>query len=135
MQSIIKLLTYLEQNWTFILILISFGVSIYKLYLKWDKMSKQEKIDQIIVIVSETILEKLACAEEDWNTYKKTGSIKRSKVINQIYEQYPILKEYTDQEYIISKIDTFIDEGLKNLEKTIKDIKEQNTQSEEKAEG
>jgi hypothetical protein len=124
MQSIQNLINFLDQNWTFIIIVLSFGFSLYKLYLKWNKLSKQEKIDQVIVIVGEIILEKLACAEEDWNNYKKTGSIKRSKVINEIYEQYPILKEYADQEYVIKKIDELIDLGLKDIEKTIKEIKE-----------
>jgi hypothetical protein len=124
MQSIQNLINFLDQNWTFIIIVLSFGFSLYKLYLKWNKLSKQEKIDQVIVIVGEIILEKLACAEEDWNNYKKTGSIKRSKVINEIYEQYPILKEYADQEYVIKEIDELIDLGLKDIEKTIKEIKE-----------
>lgn len=124
MQSIQNLINFLDQNWTFIIIVLSFGFSLYKLYLKWNKLSKQEKIDQVIIIVGEIILEKLACAEEDWNNYKKTGSIKRSKVINEIYEQYPILKEYADQEYVIKKLDELIDLGLKDIEKTIKEIKE-----------
>ena len=101
---------------------------------KLQQDERKRKVDTAILIVSEIILEKLAKAEEDWINYKKTGTIKWSKVINEIYEQYPVLKTYADQEYIINKIDGFIDDGLKNLEKTIKDIKEQKTQSEVKSE-
>ena len=135
MTSITNLLKFLEENWSQIIIILAIAFTAYKKWQSFNKMSEKEKVDTAILIVSEIILEKLAKAEEDWINYKKTGTIKRSKVINEIYEQYPILKTYADQEYIINKIDDFIDEGLKNLEKTIKDIKEQKTQSEEKAEG
>lgn len=134
MTSITNLLKFLEENWSQIIIILALAFTVYKKWQSFSKMSEKEKVDTAILIVSEIILEKLAKAEEDWINYKKTGTIKRSKVINEIYEQYPVLKTYADQEYIINKIDEFIDEGLKNLEKTIKDIKEQNTQSEVKSE-
>lgn len=127
MTSLTNLLNFLEENWSHIIIFIAIAFTIYKRWQYFSKLSEKEKVDVAITIVSQIILEKLACAEDEWSKYKKTGTIKRSKVINEIYEQYPILKTYADQEYIINKIDDFIDEGLKNLEKTIKDIKDKNT--------
>ncbi len=124
MQSIINLLTFLNDNWTYIVIIVSLAFALYKRGVKLYNNIKKGKIDNTIVIVSNIILEKIAKSEKDWIEYKKTGSIKRSKVINEIYEQYPILKEYIDQEYIISKIDELIDSGIKELEKTLKDIKD-----------
>lgn len=122
MKSLMNLLTFLDENWTYILIIASIVFGLYKKTIAWIKISEKSKVDTTILIVSNIILEKLAKAEEDWITYKKTGTIKRSKVINEIYEQYPILKKYMDQEYIIAQIDKLIDDGLVELEKTLKDM-------------
>lgn len=124
-----NLLEFLNNYWAQIVILISAVFGIYKKVKKFIEVADKEKIDRIIAIVGNIILEKLAKAEEDWTIYKKTGTIKRSKVINEIYESYPILKEYVDQEYIITQIDKIIDDGLKELEQTIKDIKEKSAES------
>ena len=123
MKSIINLLEFLNDNWTYILIIASLLFAIYRKTVKWIKASKKKKIDTTIIIVSNIILEKIANAEEDWIIYTKTGSIKRSKVINEIYESYPILKEYADQEYVIECIDNLIDKGLKDIKHTLNDIK------------
>ena len=129
MKSLMNLLTFLDENWTYILIIFSLAYGIYKRVMKIIQTSERSKVDTTIMIVSNIILEKLATAEEDWINYKKTGTIKRSKVINEIYEQYPILKKYVDQEYIINKLDELIDEGLKTLEKTLQEIKEKSKES------
>ena len=135
MTSIKNLLNFLNENWSQIIIILALIFTVYKKYQSFSKMSQKEKVDTAILIVSQIILEKLAAAEDEWVKYKKTGTIKRSKVINEIYEQYPVLKTYADQDYIINKIDEFIDEGLKNLEKTIKDIKDKKTLEDTSVEG
>ncbi len=129
MKSLMNLLTFLDENWTYIVIIFSLVYGIYKKVMKIIQTSEKSKVDTTIMIVSNIILEKLATAEEDWINYKKTGTIKRSKVINEIYEQYPILKKYVDQEYIINKLDELIDEGLKTLEKTLQEIKEKSKEN------
>lgn len=129
MKSLMNLLTFLDENWTYIVIILSLVYGIYKRIMKIIQTSEKSKVDTTIMIVSNIILEKLATAEEDWINYKKTGTIKRSKVINEIYEQYPILKKYVDQEYIINKLDELIDEGLKTLEKTLQEIKEKSKEN------
>ena len=51
-----------------------------------------------------------------WN---KAGKIKRSEVITQIYDKYPVLKEVLNQEELVAYIDAEIDNALKNLEEVI----------------
>lgn len=123
MKSLVNLLTFLDENWSQIVIVLALLYGIYLKAKSLYKSMKQRKIDTTILIVSQIILEKLAVAEDEWNNYVKTGTIKRSKVINEIYESYPILKEYIDQDYIINKLDELIDNGLKELKKTLDDIK------------
>lgn len=135
MTSLTNLLKFLDENWSQVIIILALAFTVYKKYQSFSKMSQKEKVDTAILIVSQIILEKLASAEDEWAKYKKTGTIKRSKVINEIYEQYPVLKTYADQDYIISKIDEFIDKGLEDLEKTIKDIKDKKTAEDSPAEG
>lgn len=131
MKSLMNLVTFLDENWTYILIIASILFGLYKKTMAWIKVNEKSKIDTTILIVSNIILEKLAKAEEDWVTYKKTGTIKRSKVINEIYEQYPVLKKYVDQEYVIAQIDKLIEDGLKELEKTLKDIQDKSKETTE----
>ena len=129
MKSIANLLTFIDNNWTYILIIIGALISIYKKVNDYIKLSKKKKVDIAIKIASQIILEKLANAEQDWAIYQKSGTIKRSKVINDIYEKYPILKEYADQDYIIEQIDAIIDQGLKDIKKVITQINENPVQT------
>lgn len=130
MTSINKFLEFLDENWVFIIIILSTIFGIYQKIRIYQKLSKEEKekelksqVDRVIKIVSEIILEKLIVAESDYIEYKKMGTVKRSKVLNEIYEQYPILKEYIDQDYVIKKLDEIIDEGLAKAKKTLEELK------------
>ena len=51
----------------------------------------------------------------DYKDWAKTGSIKRSQVIQKIFEDYPILSKISDQKYVINWIDEVIADALKTL--------------------
>ena len=66
MQSIINLLTFLNDNWTYIVIIVSLAFALYKKGVKLYNNVKKGKIDNTIVIVSNIILEKIAKSEKDF---------------------------------------------------------------------
>ena len=59
-------------------------------------------------------------AETDWAEWEKTGSIKRSQVIAQIFKDYPILSKVTDQDELIAWIDGLINEALKEMREILR---------------
>ena len=83
---------------------------------KTEKEEEQKRLVELALSKVKEIMPSLtARAEEGWNHLDKSGVIKRSEVINKIYEQYPILKEYYDQEYLTTQIDLIINEALKEI--------------------
>ena len=54
-------------------------------------------------------------AEDDYIETKKAGQIKRSQVINQIYEKFPILNRIMEQEEFLDWLDAEIDNALDTL--------------------
>ena len=86
-----------------------------------DYLSKsdEEKIEIAKTQIKETILKMISDAEVDYEEWNKAGSIKRSQVINEIFEKYPILSKVTNQSQIIDWIDQTIDESLKILREIV----------------
>ena len=58
-------------------------------------------------------------AEIDYESWNKAGSIKRSQVIQKIFEKYPILTKVSNQTEIIEWIDETINISLKELCKIV----------------
>ena len=69
--------------------------------------------------IKECILKLITDAEVNFEEWNKAGSIKRSQVINVIYEKYPVLTKVANQEDIIAWIDTEIDNALVTLREVI----------------
>ena len=88
-------------------------------------LSEQEKINLALEQVRVTALKMVTNAEIEYDEWVKAGSIKRSEVIDHIFEKYPILSKVTDQEYLIKKIDEIIDEALV----TMREVIEENTKT------
>lgn len=130
LQGILNILKFLNENWTYIVAIIALIYALYRKIINFINKSKEEQkkdieeaqrklVDAALIIISETMAEKVSKAELDWSEYKKSGTIKRAKVISEIYEQFPVLKEYIDQGYIIHVIDELIDEALKETTKIL----------------
>lgn len=76
--------------------------------------------------INEVMLRLVTEAEKDYLQWMSAGDIKRSQVINEVFEMYPVLSQVTNQEEIIKFIDDAIKEALKKMRK----IFEQNQQTE-----
>lgn len=119
MNGIINFLTFIDNNWTYIIIIIGLVITLYKKLKFYIPMTDEEKIELAMESIRSVIEEKVAKAEVEWADYKKTGYIKKSQVISELYTQFPILSKYVNQDELITRIEELIDEALVNINKTI----------------
>lgn len=118
-----KFLEIIDSNWTTILVIIGLALGIWRKAQDFFAKTTDKKIDIAKTQITETMLKMITDAEinfEDWN---QAGSIKRSQVIKEIFEQYPILSKVANQKEIISWIDTEINNSLKTLRKVVAENK------------
>lgn len=115
MKGLVLLLKFLNENWTFIIIALGLGILLYKKIKKWLTLSTEDKIAAALHAVKTTILDKMTDQQIDWYGIKGAGGVKRAKVIAAIYNDYPILKEYINQEELLEKIDDIIDDALEEV--------------------
>lgn len=119
MDSIINFLAFLNENWIYILICIGIIVGIIQKTISYFEKSTKEKIEIAKSQVKEILLKMVADAEEEYSDIIGIGKIKRSKVISNIFEQFPILSKVIDQDNLISWIDSEIDNSLDTLHSII----------------
>ena len=123
-QLLIGLKNFLElinQNWTLITVIIGLGILVFKRIKNYLSLSEQEKIDLALKQIRVTALKMVTDAECTYEDWIKAGAIKRSEVINEIFEKHPILNKVTDQETLIKTLDDIIDDALKEMRKIIED--------------
>lgn len=118
LNKIIEFLSFANNYWTLIIVIIGLGYALYEKIKKYAETSKTEKIEMARAALKENLLKYMADAEIEWSSYKKAGEIKRSQVIAKIYQDYPILKEYVDQDELIK----FIDEQIDSLKTEIDSV-------------
>lgn len=133
MDGIKHFLELLNENWPTI---VAIAGLLYAIYLKakktwetWQAMTEEEKqkeLDRQIEIawqlLGEVILSLVSQAELDWYSEDgKLGQIKRSQVISQVFEMFPVLSYFTDQEELMKYIDKLIDEALIIVREKIRD--------------
>lgn len=116
-EKIITMLEFVNNNWGLFMILLALILSIYVKVKGFIKLTPEQKIDIAKKAIKENILAYISDSEKTWLDYKKTGQVKRSEVISKIYNDYPILKEYINQEELIEFIDSLIDESLPEVNK------------------
>ena len=121
LKGIQNFLEYINNNWTTILIIIGLVIGIWKKIEFYLKKSDDQKIAIAKQQISQAILRMISEAERDYDTWREAGQIKRSKVIQQVYKEYPILSKIADQDELIKWIDAEIDNSLKELRKVIKE--------------
>jgi hypothetical protein len=113
--AIQNFLQLVNDNWTVIIVIVALIISIGKKAKEFFSKSDDEKIAIAKKQVQETMLKLITDAEIDWQDYKKSGSVKRAQVIEEIFEKYPVLSKVTDQEALIAWIDETIDDALKMM--------------------
>ena len=117
-------LQFINDNWTTIIIIIGLCVSLYVKIKNYLNKSTEERISIAKEQLKQVILKMITDAEEDYENWNKAGSVKRSQVIKEIFEKYPILSRVVDQTTLIEWIDTEIDYSLKILKKIVQQNEE-----------
>ena len=119
MEAIKNTITLIQENWTNILIVISVVIVAGKKVMEYIKMTKEERVEAALKIIKAELLKLMSDAEIEWEEYKKSGEIKKSQVITEIYSQFPFLKDYIDQDELIKRIIEMIDEEKEKMDKVI----------------
>ena len=119
LDGIKNFLTFINNNWTTITVIISLLFALYKKVMAYLQQSQEKKIEIAKTQLSQTILKFITDAEVDYENWNKAGSVKRSQVIQRIYTEYPILSKVVDQEALIIWIDDLINNALKELRKIV----------------
>ena len=117
MNGLKNFLEFINNNWTLIITIIGLGLGLYTKIKNYLKMSKQEKIDIALEQIRNVMLDLVVESEKEYGS--KTGKLKRSKVLKEIYNQYPVLKDIVKQEEIEKILDDIIDENLAKMKDMI----------------
>lgn len=123
LNGIQNFLTFINDNWTSIMVIIGLCIAIYRKAKDYFSKSDEEKIAIAKTQIHEMILKLITDAEVDYEEWSKAGSIKRSQVIGEIFATYPILSKVVDQNELIQWIDDEIDNALNTLRKVIEENK------------
>lgn len=115
LNSINALLEWVNNNWSQIIILLGLLLALYQKIKTYLKKSNDEKIEMAKKQISEIMLKLVSDAEEDYETIRQSGEIKRAQVLQVIYEKYPVLAKVMPQEELIAWLDEQIDLALETL--------------------
>lgn len=121
MEGIKNFLQLIYAHWVDILIIIGLVIGIIQKTKNYLEKTDDEKIEIAKKEISNAILKMITDAEKDYGNWAKSGAIKRSQVIKQIYSEFPILERVADQNQMIAWIDEEIDNALKTLRAVIKE--------------
>ena len=113
MKSVENILNFINENWTFIVILVSLAIKLYCSVTNFLKKSKKEQQEAAWAELSNIMLSLVSDAEQEWGS--KTGEIKRAEVIKQVFEKYPVLSTLSTENDVLEKIDAMIDDALMQM--------------------
>lgn len=119
LNGIKNFLEFLNANWTVIAVLLGLVVALIQKVKAFIEKTDEEKILIAKKQIKEIMLKMVSEAELDFEDWNKAGAIKRSQVICQIYEMYPILSKVIDQNELIKWLDMEINTSLQTLEDII----------------
>lgn len=119
LNGIKNFLEFLNANWTVIAVLLGLAVALIQRVKAFIGKTDEEKVQIAKKQIKEIMLKMVSEAELDFEDWNKAGAIKRSQVIGQIYEMYPILSKVIDQNELIKWLDMEINTSLQTLEDII----------------
>lgn len=119
LNGIKNFLEFLNANWTVIAVLLGLAVALIQKVKAFIGKTDEEKVQIAKKQIKEIMLKMVSEAELDFEDWNKAGAIKRSQVISQIYEMYPILSKVIDQNELIKWLDMEINTSLQTLEDII----------------
>jgi hypothetical protein len=117
-------LSMINENWTTIIIIIGLAIGVVNRLKKYLQLTNEEKVTIAKAQLKEIVLKLVSEAECDYAEWKKAGSIKRSQVIDEIFEKYPVLSKVAEQNDVIAWIDEEIDNALITLRDVISENQE-----------
>ena len=116
-------LNFINENWTMIASIITVAIIIAKKIKAYFSLSTEARVEIAKAQINETMLMLVTKAEVSYSEWIKSGEIKRSEVIDQVFAMYPILSKVSNQEEVISWIDEAIDNALKTMRKIFEENK------------
>lgn len=119
MDGITSFLTFVNDNWTAIVVALGLALGLARKIREYVQKTDEEKIEIAKIYIKECILKMITDAELDYEEWKSAGSIKRSQVIQEIYDRYPVLEKVADQEALLAWIDEQINSALDILREVI----------------
>ena len=119
LNGIKNFLEFLNANWTVIAVLLGLAVALIQRIKVFIGKTDEEKIQIAKKQIKEIMLKMVSEAELDFEDWNKAGAIKRSQVISQIYEMYPILSKVIYQNELVKWLDMEINTSLQTLEDII----------------
>jgi len=81
-----------------------------------SNMTEEQRVQSALKVVKEELMRIMCQAEIQWKDYKKSGDLKRSQVIKDIYNQFPFLSKYMDQDKLVKTIYEMIDKQMDNMD-------------------
>lgn len=124
MKGLQNFLLMLNQHWVEIAVIIGLIVSLVQKIKSYLGKTDEEKMAIAKKQIQQTMLKMITEAEINYDAWNEAGSIKRSQVIEEIYEKYPILSKMVNQDSVIAWIDDEINNSLKTLREIVKSNKE-----------
>lgn len=124
MKGLQNFLLMLNQHWVEIAVIIGLIVSLVQKIKSYLGKTDEEKMAIAKKQIQQTMLKMITEAEINYDAWNEAGSIKRSQVIEEIYEKYPILSKMLNQEDVIAWIDNEINNSLKTLREIVKSNKD-----------
>lgn len=125
LNGIQNFLKFINDNWTMIIGIVTLIIVIAHKIKSYIGMSKEERINIAKVQIREIMLMLVTQAECDYLEWVSAGSIKRSQVIDEIFEMFPVLSTITNQKEIIDWIDMIIDESLEEMRKIFEENRDE----------
>ena len=116
-------LNFINENWTMIASIVTVAIIITKKIKVYFSLSTEARVEIAKAQINETMLMLVTKAEVSYSEWIKSGEIKRSEVIDQVFAMYPILSKVSNQEEVISWIDEAIDNALKTMRKIFEENK------------
>lgn len=119
MNGINSFLAFVNNNWTAIVVMVGLLIGVIKKIKDYSKKTDEEKITLAKLYIKQGLLKMITEAELDYEQWKNAGSIKRSQVVQEIYDRYPVLEKVADQQELLKWIDAEIDAALVILREII----------------
>lgn len=106
-----------------IFILLAISIAIINI-VHFSKLTREEQVEAILKVIKVEVIKLMADAELDWSHIEKAGEIKKAEVISKIYDKFPILSKYMNQEELLKRISNIIEKEKERMDRIINKDKE-----------